>query len=100
MFDPETASKEVILQEIKEGARFVRYPYCFSVVFMSFKRESGINVVNSRSDAVIKGLPWIMITVLFGWWGIPWGPIWSIQCIIRGLSGGRDVTDYYVDVVV
>jgi hypothetical protein len=100
MLNAASSSDEAILDEIKRGARFVRYPYCISIIFMSFKRESGINLVSSRSDALLKSFPWIILTMLLGWWGVPWGPIWSIQCILKGLSGGRDVTDYYVDAIL
>jgi hypothetical protein len=40
----------------------------------------------------VKGLGWTALTVLLGWWGIPWGPIRTIQCLITNLSGGKDIT--------
>ena len=30
---------------------------------------------------------------VLGWWGIPWGPIWTISTIVTNLRGGRDVTN-------
>ena len=30
--------------------------------------------------------------LLFGWWGIPWGPIWTIGSLVTNLRGGRDIT--------
>jgi hypothetical protein len=27
-----------------------------------------------------------------GWWGIPWGPIFSIQSLITNFKGGKDLT--------
>jgi len=29
---------------------------------------------------------------LFGWWGIPWGFIYTPMSIISNISGGKDVT--------
>jgi len=28
-------------------------------------------------------------TLLLGWWGIPWGPIYSVQAIFSNLFGGE-----------
>jgi hypothetical protein len=31
-------------------------------------------------------------TLLLGWWGFPWGPIWSFAALARNAQGGHDVT--------
>lgn len=31
-----------------------------------------------------------LVTWFFGWWGIPWGPIISVQAIIQNLLGGKE----------
>lgn len=41
----------------------------------------------------MKGLPFIIISVLFGWWGIPFGPKYTIESIRTICKGGKDVTD-------
>jgi hypothetical protein len=33
-----------------------------------------------------------LLTLVAGWWGIPWGPIYTIQGVWVNLNGGRDVT--------
>jgi hypothetical protein len=78
--------------ELKSGAKFVIYQYCFSVVLMSFKRSSSIHYLRPGQDAFIKGLPYSLGSVLVGWWGFPWGPIWTISTIFTNCRGGRDVT--------
>ena len=30
------------------------------------------------------------------WWGIPWGPIYTVGCLSTNLKGGKDVTDEIV----
>ena len=40
----------------------------------------------------MKGMTYILISVLLGWWGIPWGPIWTIQSLYINLKGGKDIT--------
>lgn len=42
---------------------------------------------------VSKGLPFTMISALFGWWGLPFGPKYTLESIRTNLKGGKDVTD-------
>jgi hypothetical protein len=32
------------------------------------------------------------VNLLLGWWGIPWGPIYTIGAAYRHIVGGKDVT--------
>jgi hypothetical protein len=79
--------------ELQQGARFVMYQYCISVVILSFKRFSSIHFIRPGESAVGKGLGWSLLALVLGWWGIPWGPIWTIQALWVNFSGGRDVTN-------
>jgi hypothetical protein len=78
--------------ELQQGARFVMYQYCISVVLLSFKRFSSIHFIRPGQSAVSRGLGWSALAFLLGWWGIPWGPIWTLQALWVNFSGGRDVT--------
>ncbi len=78
--------------QIELGGRFVYYKYTFSVVVMTFRRGSDIYFVRAGESRVVKGLGWTALTLLFGWWGIPWGPIFSIGSLYTNLGGGVDVT--------
>jgi hypothetical protein len=89
-------SNEAIRVELDRGARFVIYQYCISVVFMTFKRPSDIHFVRAGEGAVGKGLKFTLLSVVAGWWGIPWGPIYTIQSIWTNSRGGRDVTQQIV----
>jgi hypothetical protein len=70
----------------------VLYQYCISVVFMTFKRSSSIHFIPAGAGSVGKGLPFSGISLLAGWWGIPWGPIYTIQSLWVNFCGGRNVT--------
>jgi hypothetical protein len=80
-------------QEIQQGGKFVIYQYCFSLLVITFKRPSNIYFISHEANAVIKGLPFTLLSLLLGWWGIPWGPIYTIQSIWINFKGGRDVTN-------
>jgi hypothetical protein len=75
-----------------QGGRFIIYQYCISVLVLSFKRSSPIFYITPGESAVSKGAPYSLISLLAGWWGIPWGPIWTLTTIATNLSGGKDVT--------
>ena len=85
-------SDDQIKFEVVQGARFVYFTYCYSVLVMTFKRSSDVYFIRAGESRVIKGLPYILLTLIAGWWGIPWGPIWTISCVLKDLSGGEDVT--------
>jgi hypothetical protein len=37
-------------------------------------------------------LPFTLLSLVLGWWGIPWGPIYTIQSVVINFQGGKDVT--------
>ena len=83
---------EALMADVQQGGRFVYFPYVFSLLIMSFRRASDIYYVPSGQSAALKGLPFALISLLLGWWGLPWGLIWTPGALITTLSGGKDVT--------
>ena len=88
----ENLSEQEIRDELNNGAKFVVYRYCISIVVMTFRRSSDIYFVRSGEKAIVKGLGYTFLTLILGWWGIPWGPIYTIGSLGTNLSGGKDVT--------
>ena len=85
-------SPEQLKGEVAAGGRFVIYQYCISVVVVSFKRGSDVYFIRAEDNAVTKGLLFTLCSLVLGWWGIPWGPIWTIATVVTNLRGGRNVT--------
>lgn len=79
--------------QVEQGGKFVYYQYCVSVLFYTFKSSSDIYLVRGNESAVFNGLGFTVVSLLAGWWGIPWGPIYTIQALIENLGGGVDVTE-------
>ena len=77
---------------VARGGRFVVYQYCFSVLVMSFKRSSDVHFVRPGESAAKKGASYVATSLVAGWWGIPWGPIWTLSTVFKNLGGGVDVT--------
>lgn len=89
----EKLTKEQIIREVENGARFVAYSYVFSILIMSFKRYREVYLVRPNESIFGKMFGTFMVTLIFGWWGFPWGIIWSLGSIFNNLSGGTDLTD-------
>lgn len=95
----EGMSNEDLERALNEGGKFVIFEYTISILVMTFKRGSDIHFVRYGESAVGKALPYILLTLLFGWWGIPWGPIYTIGSLITDFGGGKDVTNEVVGAV-
>ena len=78
--------------ELSNGGKFVVFQYCFSIILMTFKRGTDIYFIKAGESTLKYSIGFTLITLFFGWWGIPWGPIWSIGSIYSNLTGGKDVT--------
>lgn len=78
--------------ELRKGARFVMFQYCVSILIMTFRRGSDIHFVRSGESAVTKGLGYTVLSLFLGWWGIPWGPIYTVGSLVTNFRGGKDVT--------
>jgi hypothetical protein len=91
----ERAARAVLAPAIEAGARLVVYQYCVSILILTFRRASGVKLIAPGQNPVLIGLPYTLVTLVAGWWGIPWGPIYTIQALWRNLNGGIDVTDAF-----
>jgi hypothetical protein len=88
----ENITAEQLSQDVQDGAKFVTYQYCVSLVVVTFKRGSDIYFIRPGESAMTKGLSFTAISLLLGWWGIPWGPIYTIATLITNFGGGKNVT--------
>lgn len=83
--------------EMQRGAKFVHFQYCISIVLLTFRRASDIYFIRQGENARVKGLPFTLLSLVAGWWGIPWGPIYTIQSVYNNSCGGKDVTQAVVN---
>jgi hypothetical protein len=59
---------------------------------MTFRRSSSIHFVPAGRSKAAKGAPFTALSLVAGWWGIPWGPVWTLTTTVKNLGGGIDVT--------
>jgi len=83
---------EQVAEELQRGAKFVIYQYCISIIVMTFKRGSDIYYIRPGENRIVKGLGFTLLSLVAGWWGFPWGPIYTITSLVTNLGGGKDVT--------
>jgi len=88
----EGLSTDQINFELQRGGRFIIFQYAVSALIITFYRPSDIYFVRPGENALGKGLPFSLLSLVAGWWGIPWGPIRTIQALVVNFRGGKDVT--------
>lgn len=88
----EGLSGDQIRSLVAQGGKFVMYKYCISVVVMTFNNPSDFHFIHPGKSRVEPGLGHLFTNFFLGWWGIPWGPVYTIQNIYTILSGGKDYT--------
>jgi hypothetical protein len=85
-------SSEQLRFELQRGAKIVCYQYCVSLWVITFGRSALADYAPAGESRVAKGLPWTLLTLVLGWWGIPWGPIFTVQSLMRNFKGGKDLS--------
>ncbi len=89
----EGISLQEIKHEVKNGGKFVYFLYTTSFLVVTFKRASKIHFVKSTEKASRFAWRYSLLTFLLGWWGIPWGIVYTLQSLATNLKGGVDVTE-------
>ena len=88
----EGLSPDQIQFELQRGGKFVFFQYTISIVAMTFRRSPAVYFVRAGESTTSKSIGFTLLTLVAGWWGIPWGPIYTIQSLGTNLQGGKDVT--------
>jgi hypothetical protein len=86
-------TQAAVLAELACGGRFVYYEYCISLIFLTFRRGSRVYLLRGSDAGIGKRLGYTVVSVLLGWWGLPWGFILTPLTVITNLMGGKDVTE-------
>jgi hypothetical protein len=68
-----------------------QYLFVASLVVMTFRIPSRLYVSGIESTTRIASI-YTLSSILFGPWGIPWGPIYTVQALYRNLRGGYRTT--------
>ena len=83
---------EMISKEVANGGRFLMFDYAISIIVMTFRRSSDIYFLRHDESHWKKSWPYTAMSALLGWWGFPWGFIYTPSALYTNMRGGRDVT--------
>lgn len=78
---------------ISKRSVITRFRYCYSYIVMTSSRSSGMYLVDGLDTDEAKNakLTCQLITAFSGWWGVPWGIIYSIQFLFsNGVKNGTN----------
>lgn len=76
---------------LADGGRFVVFTYAISLIFITFRHSSSVFLLRRGELPIKHGWLYLIISLILGWWGIPWGPIYTIQAFYYAFAG-KDVT--------
>ena len=87
-------SLEQLYSNLSVGGRIITYGYCISIVALTFRLTSTPYFIRPGEKLNKYAWAYNLRSMLFGWWGIPWGPIYTIDMLkINRKHGGIDITD-------
>jgi hypothetical protein len=85
-----------LYDELAMGGRIMTYGYCISILAMTFRLMSAPYFIKAGEMKSKYRAKYNLRSYLFGWWGLPWGPIYTIDMLrinSEKKGGGIDVTD-------
>lgn len=78
---------------VQQGGKFVIFPYTISFLIMTLKRSSDIYFIRPDENTFKYSYGYVLLNLIVGWWGIPWGPIYTIGALYNHITGGKDFTE-------
>jgi len=61
------------------------YSACVSCLIVTFRFASPPILPGTSTR---PALTYTLLSLLLGWWGIPWGPIYTVASLVRNVRGG------------
>jgi len=82
---------------IDEQTVLVQYQAAMSFLVVSIKASSRFYLAGEESS-LTTAARFSLCSLLLGWWGLPWGPVYTVSSVFSNLRGGkrrnvRDVLD-------
>jgi len=88
----EGLTNDQIYRAVERGAKFVVFQYCVSAILTTYKRSSNVYFIRPGHTALIPRIGYSVLSLFLGWWGFPWGPIYTVQALWHNAIGGLDLT--------
>lgn len=75
-------------KQITMETEVVQFQTCISILLLTTKSPSRF-FISGQNNVLFASFVFTIVTLIVGWWGIPWGPIYTIQTVIKNLMGGH-----------
>ncbi len=83
---------EELRTRLATGSRCVRFEFCFSLLFVTVRRQSPVYLTDSWQQRYVRGLGYSVLALLLGPWGAPWGLLLTPWAVWVNATGGADCT--------
>ncbi len=88
----EHLSPRQIAAVVAQGGRLVVFEFCISLLVVTLRCPTRVHLLRPGQLGALVSLPYTLLTFLLGWWGLPWGVIYTPLVLANNLCGGADVT--------
>ena len=68
-----------------------QFETCFSFVLLTSLFSSRY-LFEHKDSAAFTGFIYTIFALLFGWWGIPWGFVYTVKSVVNNITGGHKKT--------
>lgn len=76
---------------VHAGTELTQFVLAASVILLSMKIPSRAYVVAQDRIRLVQVM-YSLASLVCGWWGIPWGPVYTVQAVAKNLAGGHRLT--------
>jgi hypothetical protein len=88
----ENLSSAKLEAHLAAGGRIAVFEYCISLIAVTLRRRSVAYLLRPGKKGLLQSLPYTGLSLLLGWWGVPWGLIYTPLVVVTNFSGGCDIT--------
>jgi hypothetical protein len=89
-----------LYNEVSIGGRIVIYGYCISIIVLTFRLVSSPYYIKPGEKASKYRGKYSLLSLLMGWWGLPWGPIYTLEMLKINSNKQGGATDVTEDVLL
>ncbi len=101
-FEQKTAELARLMALQNQGGVSVTFVAVVSIGIMTFRHPVHIEFKQKEGIGLIRfvwGVVWAVFSGVLGWWGVPWGFIYTPIAIVTNLLGGTESTQAQIDML-
>ena len=76
---------------IDEHTQITQFQICLSFLIFTTKVPTRF-YIKDHDNTIFVSLFCTFLSLIGGWWGLPWGPIYTVQVVFKNITGGKKRT--------